>query len=197
MFDLFINIIPFYIRRVDPEPWKGQRACHRIIVGFNSSSGAARRQDFYCNQALADSDLLISASPAKYLVYPQDGKEGHPRQRPLQLMTQVYSLYMWSSFHFFVHQVSCSSLICVLFVLPPFSGQLLKRFTKPKDWVLDLCSGTGTLVHASAMLGRNVVSADLDERMVSCVMPICLRLQPRAGPGLLCCVVHIILDIRS
>ncbi|KAL3685543.1 hypothetical protein R1sor_003565 [Riccia sorocarpa] len=42
--------------------------------------------------------------------------------------------------------------------------QLIEDYSKPGDWVLDLCSGSGTTLVCALLAGRNCVAVEKDER---------------------------------
>lgn len=41
---------------------------------------------------------------------------------------------------------------------------MVEHFSRPKEWVLDLCSGSGTGLVSSLALGRHCAAVELDER---------------------------------
>jgi|HigsolmetaAR202D_1030399.scaffolds.fasta_scaffold00732_11 DNA modification methylase len=50
--------------------------------------------------------------------------------------------------------------------IPQIPNQMMRRYTKPGDWVLDTFAGSGTTLIEGQRLGRNTIGIELQERMV-------------------------------
>lgn len=50
--------------------------------------------------------------------------------------------------------------------VPQIPNQMMRRYTKPGDWVLDTFAGSGTSLIEGMRLGRNTLGVELQERMV-------------------------------
>src|SRR4051812_18563493 len=54
---------------------------------------------------------------------------------------------------------------------------LVTHFSHPGDWVLDLCSGTGTTMAAALLNGRHCVAVENDETMRKAIIQRIVRLK--------------------
>jgi DNA modification methylase len=51
--------------------------------------------------------------------------------------------------------------------VPQIPHQMMRRYTKPGEWVLDVFAGSGTTAIEGQRLGRNTIGVELQERMVA------------------------------
>jgi len=67
--------------------------------------------------------------------------------------------------------------------VPQIPRQILRRFTSPGDWIVDLFSGMGTTLIECRILGRNGIGVDLNEDVVRASRE---RLGAAGNPGAAC-----------
>jgi hypothetical protein len=61
--------------------------------------------------------------------------------------------------------------------IPQIPNQMMRRYTKPGDWVLDTFAGSGTTLIEGQRLGRNTIGIELQERMVEHIREL-VRAEP-------------------
>ncbi|PDW01005.1 DNA methyltransferase [Candidatus Viridilinea mediisalina] len=65
--------------------------------------------------------------------------------------------------------------------IPQIPHQLMRRYTKRGDWVLDTFAGSGTTMIEGQRLGRHVLGVELQNRMVSHIKKIIVKEPNRYG----------------
>src|SRR5262249_59995710 len=76
--------------------------------------------------------------------------------------------------------------------VPQIPHQMMRRYTKRGEWVLDVFAGSGTTLIEGQRLGRNTIGVELQERMVDHA-----RRQVAAEPNTLGAITDMITGDRT